>query len=343
MSNNSMSYNTGFKGFTAKDKTLDMLKWILIIVVAILLIVLIVKLIEWATGASSSSLNSPILISGTVDANNSTLQKKTFKVPNSTVGLAYTYSLWIYVADWNYNFGNYKNVLVRGNISTGGGAVGIPGNNGTVTCDEWCKRNGGRLCTSQGGYYLDTTGKPTAVNCNEGVASSKAYNNAPNVTCYCETKAQMGKASPEISFYPDINNLRIRVSTMGDGDDEFCDIKNFPLQKWVNLVVVLNNRTLDTYVNGKLERSCVFKNVPYVPGHSDVKFVQPVGKSKLPGFFGKLSNCQYFNYAVQQNEILKLYSSGPYETAGTDMVFFKDGKFVQFKDENDMSGQDYAF
>lgn len=36
-----------------------------------------------------------------------------------------------------------------------------------------------------------------------------------------------------------------------------CMINNFPLQRWVNLIVSLNNRTMDVYLNGKLVRTCI--------------------------------------------------------------------------------------
>lgn len=261
---NNTRRNGGYS--SAKDQTLDMLKWFLIVVVAILLIVVVVKLVEWAANTKTSkTTNTPVLISGTVTANSDALAKKTFKVPANTKGMGYSYSLWIYVADWNYNYGNTKNVMIRGN-------------------------GGGR-----------------------------------NIV------------SPEISFDKDVNNLIIRQTVTGHSPEFNCNISNFPLQKWVNLIVVLNNRTMDTYVNGKLERSCVLPGVPQISNAAPVKFAQTNGSGALPGFFGKLSNCQYFNYSIQQDEILKLYNAGPYEATNYNIVFFQNGKFVQFKDPNAVS------
>lgn len=267
-SNIKSGFNRGMQ--SAKQNSADILRWFLIIVVAILLIVLIVKLIEWASSKrSSQTVNSPVLIDGVVSANNSDLAQKTFKVSKNTTGMGYSYSLWVYVADWNYNFGNLKNVLVRG----------------------------------------------SGVN-----------------------------VSPEISFDRDVNNLLIRQSVTGpNAQMATCDISNFPLQKWVNVIVVLSNRTLDTYINGKLERSCVLTGVPRISNGSPVRFAQALGKSTLPGFFGKLSNCQYFNYAIQQDQILKLYNAGPYSAADYNIVFFKNGKFVQFKDANTSDAVTYKY
>ena len=250
----------------SKANSVDILKWLVIIVIACLLFVLVFKIIEWASGKKNTAAsNSPVLISNAVDAWHSDVANKSYKVTSTTQGLAYSYSMWIYVADWNYNFGNLKNVMVRSND------------------------------------------RSTA-------------------------------ASPDISFDRDLNNLVIRQSYTGGAKsgnvDFYCDIKNFPLQKWVNLIVVLNNRTMDTYVNGKLERSCVIPGVPYIANTAPVKFAQATGGSKLTGFFGKLSQCQYFNYAIQQDEILKLFNAGPYTATDYNIVFFKNGKFIQFKDAN---------
>jgi hypothetical protein len=38
-----------------------------------------------------------------------------------------------------------------------------------------------------------------------------------------------------------------------------CDISEFPLQKWVNLIVSFNGTAMDVYVDGKLVKSCVVK------------------------------------------------------------------------------------
>ena len=38
---------------------------------------------------------------------------------------------------------------------------------------------------------------------------------------------------------------------------EDCEISEFPLQKWVNLIVSFNGSAMDVYVDGKLVKSCV--------------------------------------------------------------------------------------
>jgi hypothetical protein len=70
---------------------------------------------------------------------------------------------------------------------------------------------------------------------------------------------------------PNISNMTLRVlfkestntiQICPRGGDlatcsELCEISEFPLQKWVNLIISFNGSAMDTYVDGKLVKSCV--------------------------------------------------------------------------------------
>ena len=110
--------------------------------------------------------------------------------------------------------------------------------------------------------------------------------------------------APGLWLYPDTNALHARINTFAS-PNEGCDIKNIPLQKWVHITYVLNNRTVDIYIDGKLERSCVLRGVPKLND-------DPVRVCDNGGFFGKISNLVYFRYAMKPDEVYKIYASGPY-------------------------------
>lgn len=110
--------------------------------------------------------------------------------------------------------------------------------------------------------------------------------------------------APGLWLYPDTNSLHARINTFAS-PNEGCDIKNIPLQKWVHIGYVLNNRTVDMYIDGKLERSCVLRGVPKL-NDSDLIVCDN------NGFFGKISNLVYYKYALKPNDIYNLYSNGPY-------------------------------
>jgi len=84
-----------------------------------------------------------------------------------------------------------------------------------------------------------------------------------------------------------------------------CKINNFPLQRWVNLVVSLNNRTLDLYLNGKLVRTCLLPATAIIDANASVALT-PSG-----GFKGWTSNIQYFSKSLNPNEAFNIYSTGP--------------------------------
>lgn len=110
--------------------------------------------------------------------------------------------------------------------------------------------------------------------------------------------------APGLWLYPDTNALHARINTFAS-PNEGCDIKNIPLQKWVHIAYVLNNRTVDMYIDGKLERSCVLRGVPKLNDGE-------VHVCDNGGFFGKISNLVYFRYGLKPDEVYKIYASGPY-------------------------------
>jgi hypothetical protein len=61
-----------------------------------------------------------------------------------------------------------------------------------------------------------------------------------------------------VKFKSNTNTIQIfPTGTTGPND---CDIADFPLQKWVNLIISFNGSAMDVYVDGKLVKSCVVNN-----------------------------------------------------------------------------------
>lgn len=132
---------------------------------------------------------------------------------------------------------------------------------------------------------------------------------------FVRQNADGSKRSPGLWLYPKTNALHARISTSFE-DNEGCDVQNIPLQKWVMITYVLNNRTVDIYVNGKLERSCVLKGIPLLEA-GDL-FV-----AKDNGFYGQIAKLQYFNRALVPSEVLDMYREGPYISDAFRLPVFK--------------------
>ena len=59
-----------------------------------------------------------------------------------------------------------------------------------------------------------------------------------------------------VLFKNDTNTIQIFPKGVNDSTMN-CEIADFPLQRWVNLIISFNGSAMDVYVDGKLMKSCV--------------------------------------------------------------------------------------
>ena len=85
-----------------------------------------------------------------------------------------------------------------------------------------------------------------------------------------------------------------------------CDINTIDIQKWVQVSIVLNNKTCDVYMDGKLARSCILPSFYRV---DKVNMKLTICDHK--GFGGFISNTSAYNYALNPEQVWRLYMSGP--------------------------------
>jgi hypothetical protein len=85
-----------------------------------------------------------------------------------------------------------------------------------------------------------------------------------------------------------------------------CDIQSIDLQKWVQVTVALNNKICDVYIDGKLARSCILPSF-YRVDRTNLKFAA----CEFGGFGGFVSNTSLYNYALNPEQVWKLYMAGP--------------------------------
>ncbi len=110
---------------------------------------------------------------------------------------------------------------------------------------------------------------------------------------------------PGVLLSPIENNLTVRVA-MNSSDELFnCKVQDVPIQKWTNLIVTLNNRSLDVYINGKLVKTCILPYPAYVDDTA------PVYLTPLTGFSGYTSRFNYWNDTVNPQQAWNIYKSGP--------------------------------
>lgn len=108
---------------------------------------------------------------------------------------------------------------------------------------------------------------------------------------------------PGLYIAPNTNDLVVIMNTFNNINEEVI-IKDVPLNKWINVMIVVENTTLDVYINGTIARRHELSSVPK-------QNYGNVYASMNGGFSGYTSNLRYFNKAIGLNEIQSIVNDGP--------------------------------
>jgi hypothetical protein len=110
----------------------------------------------------------------------------------------------------------------------------------------------------------------------------------------------------KVQFKANTNTIQIfpRSGVSVTGED--CDIAEFPLQKWVNLIISFNGSAMDVYVDGKLVKSCVVNN------GSKLSETQKIilGDSSKTEDVGFITNVKLKASPIAPQEAWDIYSQG---------------------------------
>ena len=107
--------------------------------------------------------------------------------------------------------------------------------------------------------------------------------------------------SPAIALIPFTNKLILGITSA-------CqyytyEISYIPSQKWTNIIMILNNRTVDFFINSKLIKSIM---LPYIPDINSNLIDFFPDNDRL---FGYIANTRYFNRALTKDEVIAFYES----------------------------------
>jgi hypothetical protein len=78
-------------------------------------------------------------------------------------------------------------------------------------------------------------------------------------------------------------------------------LKNFKYQTWENVIIVVNNRNVDVYLNGVLTKSVYLPNIPWISNEN--LYIGQAGNN----FLGHVALVEYFNNALETSQVEKLY------------------------------------
>ena len=127
--------------------------------------------------------------------------------------------------------------------------------------------------------------------------------------------------SPGLWIDRNTNTLRIRLDIYGAGEDEVTqnessnekafediEIPSIPLNKWINVMIRVQGKIVDVFINGAIVKRHILQQVVR-QNYGDTYILQK------GGFSGKISDLSYFSHALNVSEILSIVNRGPDLTA----------------------------
>jgi hypothetical protein len=110
-----------------------------------------------------------------------------------------------------------------------------------------------------------------------------------------------------VKFKAATNTIQIFPRSDGSLPGEECEIADFPLQKWVNLIVSFNGSAMDVYVDGKLVKSCVVNSGSKL---SDTQKITLGDSTKIVEDIGFITNVKLKASPIAPQEAWDIYSQG---------------------------------
>jgi len=250
----------------------------------------------------------------------------------------FTYSLWIYVSDWSYRYGQNKVILTR---SASGST--------TTTYDGTYMNSANPSCgntplpsDATGGSDLTGCAIHTAqylynvANASSGGVASYAKSGCENTPHGCcpfsiipkidmiGTNCSMagGALDPAPTMYLGAteNNLFYQLVVPDPVSESkqiiyTLGVANIPIQRWVHTVLCVYDRTAEIYIDGKLSRIGVMPNVMSTISTTGDVYLSPAepgaASGSEVGFSGYTSNLVYYPNPITPQEAWNLYRKGP--------------------------------
>jgi hypothetical protein len=131
--------------------------------------------------------------------------------------------------------------------------------------------------------------------------------------------------APGVYMRSDTNTLRVYMNTYKTWNN-YVEVENIPIGKWVHIAIVVSESSLEVYVNGNLAKKlpfegfapyqnfediCCFSQRRITMKHSIVPSTDENGFDVFGCMKGQLSRLNYFSYALCYAEIQQLMNEGP--------------------------------
>tara|TARA_Y100001970_G_scaffold14162_1_gene16010 strand:+ start:7948 stop:8673 length:726 start_codon:yes stop_codon:yes gene_type:complete len=116
-------------------------------------------------------------------------------------------------------------------------------------------------------------------------------------------KTSWPNRAPGVWFHKEHNNMRVYMN-VHNKVDEYVDIEDIPINKWVYVVVSVKNKYLDIYINGELVKRHILSGIPK-QNFNDLYI------TNFGGFGGFLGKFKYYNRALSPYEVFEFSKNVP--------------------------------
>ena len=137
--------------------------------------------------------------------------------------------------------------------------------------------------------------------------------------------SQFPLLAPGVYMRSDTNTLRVYMNSYKTWNN-YVEVENIPIGKWVHIELVVSENSLEIYINGNLAKKlsfdgfapyqnyediCCFSQRRITLKHSIIPSTDENGFDIFGCLKGQLSRLNYFSYALCYAEIQKLMNEGP--------------------------------
>jgi hypothetical protein len=123
------------------------------------------------------------------------------------------------------------------------------------------------------------------------------------VIFYKGNKTGYPNRAPGVFLHPIKNTLLIYMNTY-DNILTQIDIDDIPIKKWIHLGIIVTQKYMDIYFNGKLKKRHGFQSIPK-------QNFGNVWINMNGGFDGYISKFRYYRYALAPSSIDDIFRKGP--------------------------------
>lgn len=129
-----------------------------------------------------------------------------------------------------------------------------------------------------------------------------AYRYGQPKVIFTKGPEDLSSMCPGVMLDGNTNSMLIKIDTFGT--QEVIPVSNLPAKKWFHFALVVDQDSVDVYINGTLYTHQTLAQLPRQNPSTVV--VGPGG-----GFDGKLANLKYYNYYLGPSDISALIGTPP--------------------------------